>query len=98
MKTETVRARVAPDLKIEVHHVLKEIGITPTQLITMVYQFIRRKHALPTDLSSLPNVETAQAIEDAKAEYWNKFRFYVLFAILVEIYCVTVNQQLILQN
>lgn len=65
MKTEFVRARIEPHLKAEVHEVLDELGVTPTQAITMFYKYIRREHGLPFNFA-LPNLETAQAIKEAR--------------------------------
>lgn len=64
-KTEFVRARIEPQLKNEAHAIFKELGVTPTQVITMLYKQVQLKHALPFDLS-LPNAETARAIKEAR--------------------------------
>jgi DNA-damage-inducible protein J len=64
-KTEFVRARIEPKLKAEAHAIFDELGVTPTQVITMLYKQIQNKHALPFDLS-LPNAETARAIKEAR--------------------------------
>lgn len=65
-KTDFVRARIEPKLKEEVNAFLNKIGITPTQVITMLYKQIQQKHALPFDLST-PNAETTKAIKEARA-------------------------------
>ncbi len=64
-KTEFIRARIEPHLKTEVHEIFHELGITPTQAITMFYKLIQRKHGLPVDLV-MPNRETAKAIQETK--------------------------------
>lgn len=64
-KTEFIRARIEPHLKTEVHEIFHELGITPTQAITMFYKLIQRKHGLPMDLVT-PNHETIKAIKEAR--------------------------------
>lgn len=64
-KTEFVRARIEPRLKAEAHAIFEELGVTPTQVITMLYKQVKNKHALPFDLS-LPNAETVKAIKEAR--------------------------------
>jgi DNA-damage-inducible protein J len=64
-KSAYVRARIEPDLKIGAEAVFDEFGVTPTQVITMLYKQVLRKHEIPLDLS-LPNKETAQAINEAR--------------------------------
>ena len=66
MKTEFIRVRIEPDLKQNVHQVFKELGVTPTQVITMLYKIIEKQHSLPFELA-LPNKETIKTIKDAKA-------------------------------
>jgi len=64
-KSAYVRARIEPDLKIGVEAIFSEFGVTPTQVITMLYKQVLRNHEIPIDLS-LPNRETAKAIEEAR--------------------------------
>jgi DNA-damage-inducible protein J len=64
-KTEFIRARIEPDLKIEVHEIFHELGITPTQAITMFYKLIQRQHGLPVEFVT-PNRETIKAITEAR--------------------------------
>jgi DNA-damage-inducible protein J len=65
MKTDYIRARIEPNLKQEVHAFLHQIGITPTQIITMLYKQIKIKHRIPFDID-IPNAETAKAIQEAR--------------------------------
>jgi DNA-damage-inducible protein J len=65
-KTEFVRARIEPHLKAEAHAIFEELGVTPTQVITMLYKQVKLKHALPFDVT-LPNTETRRAIKEAKS-------------------------------
>ncbi len=45
-KTAFIRACIEPDLKEEVEAFLTALGVTPTQVITMLYKQIRREHRL----------------------------------------------------
>ena len=63
-KTSLITARVDPDLKRATESILKQLGLTPSQAITMFYNQITLRRGLPFQVS-LPNAETRQAIEDA---------------------------------
>lgn len=64
-KVAFIRARVQPELKITAEHVLDELGITPTQAITMLYKRIAREQEWPLELK-IPNEKTARAIREAR--------------------------------
>lgn len=64
-KSAYVRARMEPDLKIGAEAIFNEFGVTATQVITMFYKQVLRKHKIPLDLS-LPNKETIRAIKEAR--------------------------------
>lgn len=64
-KSAYVRARIEPDLKQGVEAIFNEFGLTPTQVITILYKQVLRNHEIPLDLS-LPNKETAKAIVEAR--------------------------------
>jgi len=65
-KTATVRARVAPGLKAEAERVLADLGLNATAAITMLYEQIVRRHAIPFTVE-LPNATTRAAMRDAEA-------------------------------
>ena len=65
-KTTMITARVDPDLKRETEKVLKELGLTTSQAITLFFNQINLRHGLPFAIA-MPNTETAQAIEAALA-------------------------------
>ncbi len=65
IRSSYIRARIAPDVKAEAEAVFEQLGITPSQVITMLYKQVSRKHEIPLDLY-LPNKETAKAIEEAR--------------------------------
>lgn len=64
-KSAYVRARIEPELKSGAEAIFNELGVTPTQVITMLYKQVLRNHEIPIDLR-LPNKETAKAIEEAR--------------------------------
>lgn len=65
-KTKMITARVDPKLKRETEKILKDLGLTTTQAITLFFNQINLRKALPFAVA-IPNTETAQAIEDALA-------------------------------
>jgi DNA-damage-inducible protein J len=64
-KAAFIRARVEPKLKAVAEDVLSQLGITPTQAITMLYSRIAREHEWPLELK-IPNAKTARAIKEAR--------------------------------
>jgi DNA-damage-inducible protein J len=65
-KTTMITARVDPKLKRETEKVLKDLGLTTSQAITLFFNQISLRKGLPFAIA-MPNSETAQAIEDALA-------------------------------
>ena len=65
-KTTMITARVDPELKRETEKILKSLGLTTTQAITLFFNQINLRKGLPFAVA-IPNSETAQAIEDALA-------------------------------
>ena len=63
-KTESIRARVEPDLKAQAEAVFGALGLTPTEAITLFYRQVTLHHGLPFPLR-LPNASTQAAIQDA---------------------------------
>ena len=66
MKSATINARIEPNLKHEVDKILKQMGITTTQAITMFYSQIKNSRGIPFELR-IPNEETIQAFKEAEA-------------------------------
>lgn len=64
-KTATVRARVEPSLKNDAENVLEQLGLSPTTAISMFYEQITLRQALPFDVA-LPNAKTRAAMADAE--------------------------------
>ena len=65
-KTTMITARVDPKLKRDTEKVLKGLGLTTSQAITLFFNQINLRQGLPFAVA-LPNTETAQAIEAALA-------------------------------
>ena len=64
-KSETIRARVEPALKRDAEAVLKKIGLTSSEAITLFLTQVRLTKGLPFPLR-IPNKQTRQAIKDAQ--------------------------------
>ncbi len=60
----TVRARIDTNLKQEVEDILKQIGLTTSQAITLFMNKIKNERGIPFELK-VPNALTLQAMEDA---------------------------------
>ena len=65
-KTETIRARVEPRLKRDAEAVLKKIGLTPSEAITLFLTQVKLTKGLPFPIR-VPNAETRRAIHDVRA-------------------------------
>jgi DNA-damage-inducible protein J len=63
-KTETVRARVEPQLKKEAESVLKALGLSPAEAIRLFYKQVTLRHGLPFAVE-IPNAETRKAMRQA---------------------------------
>jgi DNA-damage-inducible protein J len=63
-KTETIRARVEPELKEEDEAVLKALGLNASEAITLFYRQVALRGGLPFEVK-LPNKETRAAIRQA---------------------------------
>ena len=61
-KTDFIRARIQPDLKKEAEKIFKEVGVTTTQVITMLYKQIVREHGIPLSLN-VPNQVTEKELQ-----------------------------------
>jgi DNA-damage-inducible protein J len=63
-KSETIRARVEPELKREAEAVLKALGLNASEAITLFYRQVALRRGLPFEIK-LPNATTRAAIRDA---------------------------------
>lgn len=64
-KTETIRARVEPALKRDAEAVLKKIGLTSSEAITLFLAQVKLTRGLPFPVH-IPNRETRRAIREAR--------------------------------
>ncbi|MDO8752867.1 MAG: type II toxin-antitoxin system RelB/DinJ family antitoxin [Anaerolineales bacterium] len=62
-KTDTLTIQIDPELKQKIEQLLRDMGLTPAQAITLFYKQIESQHGLPFEIKA-PNKETLQAIED----------------------------------
>ncbi len=65
-KTETIRARVKPELKRDAEAVLRKIGLTSSEAITLFLTQVKLTKGLPFPVR-IPNKETKRAINEARA-------------------------------
>ena len=72
-RTATIRARVEPDLKADVEKLLRQLGISTTDAITMFYSQIRLHRGLPFPVE-IPNGATLNTfIATDKGEDLNSY-------------------------
>ena len=65
-KTAVVTARIAPEVKRKAEKVLKELGLTTSEAITMLFQQINLRQGIPFPVE-IPNEETMRAIRETDA-------------------------------
>lgn len=64
-KSQTIRARVEPGLKRDAEAVLKKLGLTSSEAITLFLTQVRLAKGLPFPVH-IPNKQTRQALKDAR--------------------------------
>ena len=65
-KTETIRARVEPELKHQAEELLRELGLSATEAITLFYKQVTMHRGLPFEVK-IPNADTAEALRQAES-------------------------------
>ena len=63
MKTAMLRARIEPTLKSEAEAILDQLGVNPTQAVTMLYRQVVMLQGLPFDVK-VPNAVTRRTFAD----------------------------------
>ena len=63
-KTASVSVRMEPSLKRDAENVLRDLGLPPSQAVTLFYRQLVLRKGLPFDLK-LPVEVTRKALEDA---------------------------------
>ena len=66
-KTATVRARVNPELKVEVERLFKELGLSTTEAINLFYRQVRLRNGLPFSVV-IPNETAQKVLKDTDAK------------------------------
>jgi DNA-damage-inducible protein J len=61
-RTATVRARIEPRLKSDVDKLLRQLGMTATEAITVFYSQLRLRQGLPFAVE-IPNATTRRTFE-----------------------------------
>jgi len=61
-KTATVHARLDPTTKIKSEAILKQIGMTPTEAVRLLYRQIALRGEFPVELR-VPNALTANTLD-----------------------------------
>ncbi len=65
-KTAVVRARIEPELKANAEYILRELGLSPTEAVTLFYRQITMKRGLPFEVR-IPNEVTLKTFQDTDA-------------------------------
>ncbi|MCB1192907.1 MAG: type II toxin-antitoxin system RelB/DinJ family antitoxin [Leptospiraceae bacterium] len=66
MKTAILNARIEPRLKNDVEKIFQELGISPTQAITMFYKQVILNNGLPFEVK-IPNTKTMKTIIEGRS-------------------------------
>ncbi len=73
MKTALIQTRVEPDLKAEVEKILREIGISTSEAITIFLNRVKLEKGIPFELK-IPNARTLEAMKDVEEGRVEKFK------------------------
>lgn len=65
-KSAVIRARIEPDLKEAAEAILDQLGLNPTQAITIFYRQVELRGGLPFEVS-IPNATTQRVFEATDA-------------------------------
>ena len=66
-KSATVRARIEPNLKIDVENLFKKLGLSTTEAINLFYQQVKLRKGLPFNVV-IPNETTEKVFADTDAK------------------------------
>lgn len=66
-KSATVRARIEPDLKLEVEKLFKDIGLSSTEAINLFYHQVKLRKGLPFNVV-IPNKTTEKVFKETDAK------------------------------
>jgi DNA-damage-inducible protein J len=62
-KISTVRARIEPELKVEVEKLFKQLGLSTTEAINLFYRQIKMRKGLPFNVV-IPNLIRCDGTDD----------------------------------
>ena len=65
MKNAIINARIESNLKGDVDSILRQLGLSATQAITLFYQQIKYHNGIPFEIK-IPNAETQKVIEESR--------------------------------
>lgn len=63
-KSAKINARIEPKLKEIAESIIKELGLTVTEVLTLLYKQIALYNGIPFELR-IPNAETKKVFEDS---------------------------------
>lgn len=66
-KSTTIRARVQPEVKAEAEEILRELGMTTSESIQLLFNQIRLRGEFPLELKG-PNKVTRAAMEEDRSQ------------------------------
>ncbi len=72
MKSALIQTRVEPGLKAEVEKILREIGISTSEAITIFLNRVRLEKGIPFELK-IPNAKSVEAMKDIEKGNVEKF-------------------------
>ena len=64
-KTEMIRVRVEPEIKSQAEEIFSELGLSPTEAITLFYTQVTLHRGLPF-AARIPNAETIEALRQVR--------------------------------
>ncbi len=65
-KTAVVKARIEPGLKADAEIILRELGLSPTDAVTLFYRQITLTRGLPFEVK-IPNEVTLKTLQETDA-------------------------------
>ena len=66
-RTETIRARIEPELKSEAEAILRELGLSSSEAMRLFLFQVIQQRGLPFEVK-IPNAKTISAIEELEAD------------------------------
>jgi len=67
-KSSVITARIDPELKQDTEQILRELGLTPSQAITLFYRQVTLHEGSPFAVN-LPTAKTRRALKEARERY-----------------------------